>query len=47
MININLLQEEPKMQELKLLVDGKHEGDYKKARRNIKSRLEKYNAIIL
>ena len=29
-ININLLQEEPDMQELRLQIDGKHEADYKK-----------------
>ena len=28
--NINMLQEEPEMQELRLQVDGKHEGDWKR-----------------
>ena len=29
-IHINLLQEEPEMQELQLNIDGTHEGDCKK-----------------
>ena len=29
-ININMLQEEPEMQELRLQIDDKHEGDCKK-----------------
>ena len=29
-INLNLLQKEPEMQELRLQIDGKHENDCKK-----------------
>ena len=29
-ITINMLQEEPEMQELRLQIDGKHEGDCEK-----------------
>ena len=31
----NLLQEEPELQELSLLIDGKHEGDLKKPRETL------------